>query len=94
MPGVRSHRCPRRLSCRPMKNTISGNPAKAMMKLVVAAGSDQVLGVHMVGPECAEIMQACPVLPTPSRVCVLPSGQNSCADIDYDPTCSSKTSFN
>lgn len=41
-----------------MKNTISGNPAKAMMKLLVAAGSDKVVGVHMVGPECAEIMQA------------------------------------
>ena len=45
---------------RPMKNTISGNPAKAMMKLVVAADSDKVVGVHMVGPECAEIMQARP----------------------------------
>ena len=43
-----------------MKNTISGNPAKAMMKLVVAADSDKVGGVHMVGPECAEIMQARP----------------------------------
>ena len=41
-----------------MKNTISGNPAKAMMKLLVAADSDKVVGVHMVGPECAEIMQA------------------------------------
>ena len=45
---------------RPMKNTISGNPAKAMMKLLVAADSDKVVGVHMVGPECAEIMQARP----------------------------------
>jgi hypothetical protein len=44
-----------------MKNTISGNPAKAMMKLLVAADSDQVVGVHMVGPECAEIMQARPL---------------------------------
>ena len=41
-----------------MKNTISGNPAKAMMKLLVAADSGKVVGVHMVGPECAEIMQA------------------------------------
>jgi len=47
---------------RPMKNTISGNPAKAMMKLLVAADSDKVVGVHMVGPECAEIMQARPPL--------------------------------
>ncbi len=45
-----------------MKNTISGNPAKAMMKLLVAADSDKVVGVHMVGPECAEIMQARPPL--------------------------------
>lgn len=70
MPGVLCQRRSRRLSCRPMKNTISGNPAKAMMKLVVAADSDKVVGVHMVGPECAEIMQACPVLHMPSRFCV------------------------
>ena len=47
---------------RPMKNTISGNPGRAMMKLLVAADTDRVVGVHMVGPECAEIMQVCPTL--------------------------------
>mmetsp|Transcript_12967 Transcript_12967/g.33445 ORF Transcript_12967/g.33445 Transcript_12967/m.33445 type:complete len:561 (+) Transcript_12967:165-1847(+) len=42
---------------RPMKNTISGNPGRAFMKLIVDANSDKVVGVHMVGPDAAEIMQ-------------------------------------
>mmetsp|Transcript_42466 Transcript_42466/g.108676 ORF Transcript_42466/g.108676 Transcript_42466/m.108676 type:complete len:88 (-) Transcript_42466:79-342(-) len=40
-----------------MKNTISGNPGRAFMKLIVDANSDKVVGVHMVGPDAAEIMQ-------------------------------------
>jgi Pyridine nucleotide-disulphide oxidoreductase, dimerisation domain len=40
-----------------MKNTISGNEGRTFMKLVVAAESQRVVGVHMVGPDCAEIMQ-------------------------------------
>ena len=44
-------------SFRPMKNTISGNPGRSLMKIVVDAASDRVLGMHMVGPDCAEIMQ-------------------------------------
>ena len=43
--------------CRPMKNTISGNEAKGFMKIIVDADSDTVIGVHMIGPECAEILQ-------------------------------------
>jgi len=44
-------------SFRPMKNTISGNPGRAFMKLLVDSNTDKVVGVHMVGPDAAEIMQ-------------------------------------
>jgi len=42
---------------RAMKNTLSGRPEKTYMKLIVAANTQRVLGVHMVGPDAAEIMQ-------------------------------------
>ncbi|MGC6474395.1 MAG: glutathione-disulfide reductase, partial [Candidatus Puniceispirillaceae bacterium] len=32
-------------------------PEKTYMKLIVAAETQKVLGVHMVGPDAAEIMQ-------------------------------------
>ena len=44
-------------SFRPMRNTISGSPMRSFMKLVVAAGSQVVVGCHMVGDDSAEIMQ-------------------------------------
>lgn len=44
-------------SFRPMKNTISGNPGRTFMKLVVDAGSQRVVGAHMAGPDAAEVMQ-------------------------------------
>lgn len=43
--------------CRPMKNTLSGNEGKGFMKIIVAADSDKVVGVHLIGPETAEIIQ-------------------------------------
>ncbi|MDP6407692.1 MAG: glutathione-disulfide reductase [Alphaproteobacteria bacterium] len=42
---------------RPMKHTLSGREEKTMMKLIVDAKSDRVLGAHMVGPDAAEIIQ-------------------------------------
>lgn len=42
---------------KPLKHTLSGNPERTFMKLVVDAASDKVLGVHMVGAEAGEIMQ-------------------------------------
>ena len=39
-----------------MQNTISKQEGKALMKLVVNADNDQLLGAHMVGPEAAEIL--------------------------------------
>ena len=42
---------------RHLKHTLSGNPAKTTMKLVVDQQSDRVLGVHMVGDDAGEIVQ-------------------------------------
>jgi len=42
---------------RAMKNTISGRGEKTYMKLIVDTASDRVVGVHMMGPDCGEIMQ-------------------------------------
>ena len=44
-------------SFRPMRATISGRGEKVFLKLVVDADTDKVLGVHMVGPDAAEIAQ-------------------------------------
>ncbi len=46
-----------RANFRPMKNTISGAESRVLMKLVVDADSDKVLGVHMAGPDAGEIVQ-------------------------------------
>ena len=42
---------------RAMKNTISGRGEKTFMKLIVDRASDRVVGAHMMGPDCGEIMQ-------------------------------------
>ncbi|SFX50255.1 glutathione-disulfide reductase [Marinospirillum alkaliphilum] len=44
-------------SFRPMRNTLSGNPGRCLMKLVVDDASDKVVGCHVVGPEAGEIVQ-------------------------------------
>ena len=41
----------------PMKYTLSGRQEKAMMKLIVESASDRVVGMHLVGPDSAEILQ-------------------------------------
>lgn len=42
---------------RPMKLTLTESQEKTLMKLVVDARTDKVLGVHMVGPDAGEIVQ-------------------------------------
>ena len=42
---------------RPLMATVSGRQERMLMKLVVAAGSRKVLGVHLVGPGAAEMIQ-------------------------------------
>jgi len=44
-------------SFRPMRATISGRNEKMLMKVVLDAESDKVLGVHILGPDAAEIVQ-------------------------------------
>lgn len=41
----------------PLKNTLSGNPEKTLMKLIVDKRSDRVVGAHMLGSEAGEIIQ-------------------------------------
>ncbi len=40
-----------------LKHTLTDNTERTMMKLIVNADSDKVVGAHMVGPDAAEIMQ-------------------------------------
>ncbi len=42
---------------RPMKNTLSGNPQRMFMKLLVDVATDKVIGCHMVGQDAGEIIQ-------------------------------------
>ena len=41
----------------PMKYTLSGRKEQALMKLVVDAATDRVVGCHVVGPDAPEIVQ-------------------------------------
>jgi glutathione reductase (NADPH) len=44
-------------SFRPMKATLSGRDTRMLMKLIVDASSDRVVGCHIVGDGAAEIVQ-------------------------------------
>jgi len=44
-------------SFRPMKSIIAGRDERMLMKLIVDAASDRVVGVHLLGPDSAEIAQ-------------------------------------
>jgi len=46
-----------RSSFRPMKHTLSGRDEHMLMKLVVERAGGRVVGVHVVGPDAAEIVQ-------------------------------------
>ncbi|MDB5725844.1 MAG: gorA [Novosphingobium sp.] len=43
---------------RPMKNVFAGRHERGLYKLVVDANTDKILGVHLIGPEAPEILQA------------------------------------
>ena len=43
---------------RPMKNVFAGRHERGLYKMVVDAMTDKVLGLHMIGPEAPEILQA------------------------------------
>src|SRR3974390_3096989 len=42
---------------KPMKNTLSGRDERTLMKMVVDARTERVLGCHMLGPDAPEILQ-------------------------------------
>jgi glutathione reductase (NADPH) len=42
---------------RPIKATMSGSELRVLMKLIVDATTDRVVGCHIVGPEAAELIQ-------------------------------------
>ena len=44
-------------SFKPMKYTLSGKQERSLMKLIVDADTDKILGAHMVGPDAGEIIQ-------------------------------------
>jgi glutathione reductase (NADPH) len=44
-------------SFRPMKHTLSGRDERTLMKLLVDAGSDRVVGCHILGPDAGEMIQ-------------------------------------
>jgi len=44
-------------SFRPLKATLSGRPERTLMKLVVDAETDKVVGAHILGPDAAEMAQ-------------------------------------
>ena len=46
-----------RSSFLPLKHTLSGRRERTLMKLVIDAATDRVVGAHMLGPDAAEIIQ-------------------------------------
>jgi glutathione reductase (NADPH) len=50
-----------RSTFRPMKHILAGNEQRTLMKLIVAAESDRVVGVHIAGPEGPELIQVAAV---------------------------------
>lgn len=42
---------------KPMRNTLSGRDERTLMKMVVDRASDRVLGIHVLGPDAAEMVQ-------------------------------------
>jgi len=43
---------------RAMKNVLAGRDERSLYKLVVDSGSDRIVGIHMIGPDAPEILQA------------------------------------
>lgn len=43
---------------RPMKNVVAGRNERSLYKMIVDAATDRIVGIHMIGPDAPEIMQA------------------------------------
>ena len=46
---------------RPMKNVLAGRNERSLYKLVVDGSTDRIVGIHMIGPDAPEILQAAAV---------------------------------
>ncbi|RVT40806.1 glutathione-disulfide reductase [Sphingobium algorifonticola] len=46
---------------RPMKNVLAGRNERSLYKMIVDAATDRVVGLHMIGPDAPEILQAAAV---------------------------------
>jgi glutathione reductase (NADPH) len=46
---------------RPMKNVLAGRDERSLYKLVVDEATDEIVGIHMIGPDAPEILQAAAV---------------------------------
>jgi glutathione reductase (NADPH) len=46
-----------RTDFKPLRHTLSGSTERTMMKLVVDADTDRVVGLHMVGQDAGEVVQ-------------------------------------
>jgi len=46
---------------RAMKNVLAGRNERSLYKLVVDGSTDRVVGIHMIGPDAPEILQAAAV---------------------------------
>ncbi|HUP68088.1 MAG TPA: glutathione-disulfide reductase [Sphingomicrobium sp.] len=46
---------------RPMKNVLAGRNERSLYKLVLDGATDEIVGIHMIGPEAPEILQAAAV---------------------------------
>ncbi|WP_088182150.1 glutathione-disulfide reductase [Sphingobium sp. Z007] len=46
---------------RPMKNVLAGREERALYKMIVDATTEKVIGLHMIGPDAPEILQAAAV---------------------------------
>lgn len=46
-----------RAEFRPMRNTLAGRDERSLMKIIVDAATDRVLGVHILGPDAGEMAQ-------------------------------------
>ena len=72
-------------SFRPLLHTLGGREVRTLMKLVVDAETDKVLGCHIFGDHAAEIIQAVAIavhmgatkrISTPPSRCIPPPRRN------------------
>lgn len=64
-----------RMSFKPMKHTLSGRDTKMLMKIIVDAETDKVVGAHVLGPDAGEMAQ---LLAIPMKM--------GCTKADFDRT--------